>query len=138
MSYTTIQNFLILFLLTSNLFQALSCRIVRGYTIHVVNKLPPNSNLSLRCASGDDDLGFHTIPVNDDFHWHFCDSWTGVTLFFCHLYWGSKHVAFDVFRSKWSDRCGLDCYWEARSDGIYFSGKFPPDKLEKKHDWRNK
>ncbi|KAK4403929.1 hypothetical protein Sango_0761500 [Sesamum angolense] len=138
MSYTTIKNFFILFLLTSNLLQALSCHIVREYTIHVVNKLPPNSILSLHCASGDDDLGTHTVLVNGDYNWKLCDTWTGVTLFFCHLYWDSKQVAFDAFRSKWSDRCGLACYWEARSDGIYFSEKFPPEKLEKKHDWQNK
>ncbi|PIN07266.1 hypothetical protein CDL12_20172 [Handroanthus impetiginosus] len=105
------------------------------YTIHVLNKLPQNNKLRLHCASGDDDLGTHTIDVGYDFHWHFCDGWTGRTLFFCHLYWGSKQIAFYVFRSKWAYRCWLDCYWEARSDGIYFSGKNPPGALEKKYDW---
>ncbi|KAK4489713.1 hypothetical protein RD792_000347 [Penstemon davidsonii] len=90
--------------------------------------------LRLHCASGDDDLGFHTTPVNFDFKWHFCDNFWGNTLFFCHLWWGSKNISFDVFKSSMDYDCGPDCYWEVKSDGIYFSVN-PTEYLEKKYSW---
>ncbi|CAI9759772.1 unnamed protein product [Fraxinus pennsylvanica] len=113
----------------------LRCPITDKYEVRVVNNLP--NTLRLHCASGDDELGFHNLYVNKDFHWEFCESYLGNTLFFCHLFWGSKDIAFDVFKSKKKRRCRRGaCYYAAKPDGIYFSGYYPPRTLEKIYDWK--
>ncbi|GFP99469.1 hypothetical protein PHJA_002091000 [Phtheirospermum japonicum] len=95
----------------------------------VHNSLPSNSPpLTLHCASGDKELGFHNLTTNQDFNYNFCVN--PYTLFFCHLWWNGKNIAFDVYRQEWaSKRCDRIrvCYWEARSDGIYSSiHRYPP------------
>ncbi|KAG9148501.1 hypothetical protein Leryth_023614 [Lithospermum erythrorhizon] len=53
------------------------------WKVHVINRLPPNSGTSrVHCASGDDELGYRYLKVNEDFNWSF-----GKTLFFCHFWW---------------------------------------------------
>lgn len=137
------KNYLLLFRLFIfiNLLHTITSRnchviINQNYVIHVVNNLPPKSApLTVHCASGDNDLGTHTLSVNQAFTWGFCESFVSQTLFFCHLWWGSKDIAFNVFTPELSKRCDEHCYWAAKSDGIYFSGSYPPGKLEKKYDW---
>ncbi|KAL7109661.1 hypothetical protein ACP275_06G188000 [Erythranthe tilingii] len=110
--------------------------------VHVVNNLPPNSNLRLHCASGDDDLGFHNITVNYDFKWKFCNSFWGDTLFFCNLWWGNKSVGFDAYKNGGKPNCFHDLnvggiyYWAVKSDGIYSSCDIPPKALTKMYDWK--
>ncbi|KAL3620421.1 hypothetical protein CASFOL_035333 [Castilleja foliolosa] len=105
-------------------------------TIHMLNSLPSNSPpLSLRCKSKDDDLGYHTVAVNQDFHWSFCENIFGRTLFFCHLYWGSKQSVFDVFHSKDVKAPMFDFWWAARSDGIYFCYYNDTAHFDKTFDW---
>ncbi|KAL8468730.1 hypothetical protein ACS0TY_031796 [Phlomoides rotata] len=110
------------------------------YTVHVINDLPSNSKLRIHCASGDDDLGYHTLPVGYDFDWSFCDIlWT--TLFFCHLWWdsNSKERAFDVFNLRLAAGLCLEtfkCFWSARGDGIY-SSAFPSHEYNVTFYWRN-
>ncbi|PIN24458.1 hypothetical protein CDL12_02809 [Handroanthus impetiginosus] len=102
------------------------------YEVHIVNSLPQNSpTLRLHCASGNDDLGYHDLLVNQDFQWSFCDKFFGGTLFFCHLWWGSKNKGFEVFNTHWEGRCrNYICDWVAKSDGIYFN-------REKLYDWQD-
>ncbi|EYU39663.1 hypothetical protein MIMGU_mgv1a024833mg, partial [Erythranthe guttata] len=106
--------------------------------VQVVNSLP-FPDLTLRCASIAIDLGYYNITKNSNFHWKFC--YIEVTLFFCHLTWGDKNVAFDAYTSKNRDQClrGM-CNWEARPDGIYFAGGIPPVSpvnFKKMYDWKN-
>ncbi|KAL1539747.1 hypothetical protein AAHA92_24194 [Salvia divinorum] len=99
----------------------------------------PNSSLPLRvhCASGDDDIGFHTLYTHNDLHWSFCTNFGDTTLFFCHLWWGNTvEKAFDVFSSSIDKFCDGTCNWVARHDGIYFSGnRDPMVGLIRKHYW---
>lgn len=112
------------------------CGITERYDVQVMNRLP-NPQLRLHCASGNDELGYHNIVTNDNFHWSFCDSYTGKTLFFCHLWWGNQDISFDVFTSKFGEKCLRGkCLWEARPDGIYFSGGQQPSAFRKMHDWK--
>lgn len=110
--------------------EARICVFTDDFTVYVANKLPPNSDpLRIHCASRNNDLGYHNLTTNQDFHWSFCTSAFGRTLFFCHLWWGMKGVSFDVFKDSWAKRCsGDECYWTVKDDGIYLSGY-------KRHDW---
>lgn len=115
-----------------------TCIFTPSYTIYVANKLPPNSApLIAHCQSKDDDLGNHTIAVGQNYNWSFCENAAGNTLFFCHLYWGSKQAVFDVFSDpELANKCSKNvCYWEAQSGGIFFNGYYPPKGLEKMYDW---
>ncbi|KAL8542072.1 hypothetical protein ACS0TY_003073 [Phlomoides rotata] len=114
------------------------CWFSRRYTAHVINNLPSNSELRIHCASADDDLGYHTLPVGYDYDWSFCDI-PYSTLFSCHLWWDSdsKQRAFHVFDSFIRDTLCFDsrnCFWSARDDGIYASGY--PDGDAITYYWR--
>ncbi|KAI3443349.1 hypothetical protein Pfo_000014 [Paulownia fortunei] len=113
------------------------CFFTTSYQVEIVNRLPNgNSRLVLHCASGNDDFGNRTIFLGQDFKWHFCENFFRNTLFFCHLWWGSKNRAFEVFNSDWATtdcESGL-CFWAAQSDGIYYQDG-ALTKLVKKYDW---
>ncbi|KAL8052048.1 hypothetical protein ABFX02_06G188000 [Erythranthe guttata] len=111
------------------------CTFTDEIEIHVINRLP-FPQLRFHCASGDDDLGYHNVNPNYDFHWKFCTDFVPSTLFFCHLWWNNKDVSFDVFSTKTYYRC-LEgkCYWEARTDGIYFADGEDPTQFRKAYNW---
>ncbi|GFQ04886.1 hypothetical protein PHJA_002632700 [Phtheirospermum japonicum] len=115
-----------------------ACPFSHKFTVYVANNLPPSSApLVVRCASKDDDLGNHTVIRNQDFHFDFCDNFWSTTLFFCHVWWGNKNIAFDAFRESWkSITCAQDdCYWAVKTDGIYYSNYYPPRGLKKRYSW---
>ncbi|GFQ08288.1 hypothetical protein PHJA_002972800, partial [Phtheirospermum japonicum] len=100
-------------------------------TVYVVNALPNNSSLlDLHCASGSHELGYHTISPGQQFIFD-VSSWFR-TLYFCHLWWGNKDVAFVVYNAKYDPTI---CYWEARSDGIYLAKSDPPQASTKEYSW---
>lgn len=113
-----------------------NCPITSPFDVHVINKL--TQPLTLHCASGDDDLGNREIAPDYDFNWSFCDIYLANTLFFCHLWRDYHEISFDVFTMKLSEKCsnGL-CFWEVRSDGIYFSGGKEPREFSKMYEWKS-
>ncbi|KAI3470478.1 hypothetical protein Pfo_027141 [Paulownia fortunei] len=135
-----IKYILLSLILSVNSSPTLACFLGKffSYNIHVVNNLPPNIGpLLVHCASKNNDLGYHTLTSNQDFHFHFCSKPLS-TLFFCHLWWGKKNKAFDVYNAKWKiNICKQNhqCYWAAKTDGIYFSDSYPPQKLTKGYNW---
>lgn len=122
-----------------SLVEKRSCTFTLKFTVHVINDLPANSSipLTIHCASGDDDLGYHFLNRHDDFHWDFCDNFFSRTLFFCHMWWGVNSKAFDVFNTDIKLQCNYEiCSWVARRDGLYFGGGRDPTKdLVKKFVW---
>lgn len=117
------------------------CIFTDKFEIHVTNKLPQNSaKLKIHCQSKNNDLGFHTLASEQDFHWSFCENLLPNTLFFCHFWWGSKkQTSLQVFNSEWKENCYTGyCYWQARADGIYMS-KVSTDlnSFKKFKDWQN-
>lgn len=117
---------------------AQSCTLTSGYHVFVIDSLPPNTpKLSMKCWSRDDDLGNHTLVPGQNFNFNFCESAWG-SLFTCHLWWNGKDKTFDVYNSDWENEpCDKthQCYWFAMQDGIYFSNRNPPRKLEKVYPW---
>ncbi|KAL6504089.1 hypothetical protein OROGR_026012 [Orobanche gracilis] len=106
--------------------------------IHIINRLddPKSPPLKLHCASKNDDLGFHTLSFTQEFTWTFCENFLPTTLFFCHLWWGSKQIMFDAFKQESVESLPLQFYWYAMTDGIYMSRK-PHDLslMVKSFDW---
>lgn len=98
--------------------------------IHVVSNLPQNSPhvLKLRCASRDKELGVHYLQPNQEFQFGFCVN-PFATLYFCHLWWGQKEKAFNVYSVDTKKWCNgllkLHCTWLVWKDGIYFLRKVP-------------
>ncbi|KAL0349990.1 UNVERIFIED_CONTAM: S-protein2 [Sesamum radiatum] len=110
------------------------------FTVHVVNNLPNNmSTLLIHCASKDDDMGNHTLYVNDDFHWRFHVNFWVSTMFFCRFQWDSKNVAHEVFNKRLGSLCenGEDniCLWSVKEDGFWIDNQIPPTQLKKIYGW---
>ncbi|KAL3635110.1 hypothetical protein CASFOL_022164 [Castilleja foliolosa] len=115
------------------------CFLSRRIRIYAVNQLPPNSPaLLLRCQSGNHDLGYQTLYYpGQEFTFNFCINFR--TLFFCHFWWSGKDLSFEVFNNLGEHRRRCDdnnlCYYEVRSDGIYFSKERPPKELKMLYGW---
>lgn len=103
-----------------------------GYSktgVHVTSRLPNYpAPLQVRCQSGDNDLGMHTLRTNEELTWRFTPNIWQTTLFFCHFYWGSKNRSFAVYNNRLRrDYCHnrasrvCDYYWLAKEDAFFIS-----------------
>ncbi|XP_073120003.1 S-protein homolog 5-like [Henckelia pumila] len=118
-------------------------KFMKGYEVHVVNNLPSTPGLFIHCASGNDDLGNHTLNLNEEFTWHFHMNFWQTTKYFCRFRWENRDVAHDVFNYKLSSSCEYDhhqaegniCYWSVTLDGFYLGNQIPPQNVMKIYDW---
>ncbi|KAI5648333.1 hypothetical protein M9H77_34338 [Catharanthus roseus] len=119
------------------------------YDAYIVNGLPDNSqNFRAHIFSGDDDLGYHDLKVNEKFRWHFRMSYFGNTKFYAHFWWGNnKERSFAVFDKHLAPICGEVgnatiniCWWLVKKDGFYLANKIDPapGDLKKMNWWLNK
>nr|XP_027060748.1 S-protein homolog 3-like [Coffea arabica] len=140
MNYITSKSFFALLLLS--FFFVETILHVHGdgepYDVHIVNRLP--DKLRAHCFSADDDLGFRTLDLSEDWNWHFRMALFERTAFYCHFWWFAKQGGFAVFDSKISDYCGHsstnECNWEVREDGFYlFDRTAQSPKFFKANDW---
>ncbi|MFS8004764.1 putative plant self-incompatibility S1 [Helianthus anomalus] len=115
--------------------------ILRGYVVHIKSDII-NDNVTVRCQSKDDDLGYHVLhSPNLEYQWKFCETISGSTLFFCHFWWQNKEQIFDVFNISMAQWCFVDhlegntCNWEIKDDGFYF---FEPHNYVwlKQYSWK--
>lgn len=117
-----------------------SCHWTKGYEIVIVNNVFEKPlELTFHCASGNDELGNHTIPPLTHWNWSFCESILKNTVFFCRFWWGSKQQSFEVFNHKLGKQeCGSGtCRWTSRSDGFYLSdGTSTSTPGVKMYDWQ--
>ena len=91
--------------------------------MEITDRLPSSeSSLRLHCKSKDNDLGFHTLGLNQVYKWSFNVNFWASTLFWCNFWWDGKYAAFHVFDSKiWGSMGETDIYsYEVRADGFYF------------------
>lgn len=115
--------------------------LLSHWTVYIYNGI--KDPITVHVQSGDDDLGNHTLALNDNENWSFC-SWYK-TLFYAHFYWQSKAVLFDVFTidtsekycSTWDYRKMRKCFWLVKEDGFYLGASFNPfpQGWTKLHDW---
>lgn len=128
---------MIIFLKNINFVKINGACITTDYEVEIYNGLPSNNPpLTFHCASKDTELGNHTLSVNHNYLWTFCENVFRNTLFFCTFHWGAKNRSFEVFNSKWSSKeCGGGlCFWLPKTDGFYF--KSYTSDLVKKYDWQ--
>ncbi|GFQ03562.1 hypothetical protein PHJA_002500000 [Phtheirospermum japonicum] len=101
--------------------QSMGCLLGPRIHVNIMNNLDPNSpELGLHCQSKNDDLGYHTLPVNQFYYWTFCENFT--TLFHCRLYLGElKEVGFEAYAENIFKVTKKAHYWSVRNDAIYYS-----------------
>ncbi|KAL3615877.1 hypothetical protein CASFOL_040171 [Castilleja foliolosa] len=133
----------VLIILAANLIASATSKnctqIEDARTVYIYSYLPPDSPMMrLHCASKDDDLGNHTLALNQRFMFEFCTN-EFTTLFYCDAWWGPKHVPFHAYEQRPFLRSNCDpgdtCYWAAKTDGLYFSAFYPPRGLKKRFNW---
>ncbi|KEH22591.1 putative plant self-incompatibility S1 [Medicago truncatula] len=85
--------------------------------INAVAKDPYPTNITLHCKSKDDDLGFHTLKLEESYMFSFKPRFPFGTLFFCSFTWKespNRHYI-DIYDFK-RDRC-KNCRWRMNKDG---------------------
>lgn len=91
--------------------------------VHLIigNALPNNTNaLTVHCKSSDDDLGTHTLWVNEKIQWEFRENVWGSTLYFCNFWWSGREKSFAVFDRELNQNfCSTYCPWLVKEDGFY-------------------
>lgn len=101
-----------------------------------VNRLPIWANIPLPvpCASGDDDIGYHNLPI-------FKNNVRGTTHFFRHFSWHSrlrKKERLLVFSHKdGAPSAQMECNWITKECCIHFSGSANPSNCVKAFGWDN-
>ncbi|XP_073130780.1 S-protein homolog 5-like [Henckelia pumila] len=110
----------------------------QGYEVHVVNNLTNGAvPLRIHCASGNTELGNHTLYPKGNFHWSFRMNYWFSTMFFCRFHWGARNRAFEVFNKHLAANCegpyekelGNICYWSVQEDGFWIGYANPPPEL---------
>ena len=110
------------------------------YNVYIFNNLNRDT-LRLHCASKDDDLGNHVLPINGNFHFGFKMNFFASTLFWCGFNFSPVNHggSYDVFWAgqKFIAACGPDrnCTWSARNDGLYLYDYTFPGYL-KHYTWK--
>ncbi|XP_027165933.1 S-protein homolog 24-like [Coffea eugenioides] len=131
MNHTIFRSLCFLLFLATFSFQAGKVVGFFGrYYLYVHNGLPDDSTpLTVHCASGNDDIGYHNLTVNQDLTWSFHMNFFRNTLYFCHFWRGAKSAMFDVYNDTWAYYCGhyhqsdKYCYWLVKENGFYFTGQ---------------
>ncbi|XP_024195692.1 S-protein homolog 5, partial [Rosa chinensis] len=88
-------------------------------------KLVTVSPLIVHCKSKNDDLGDHTLWINQEFRWYFGLNFWFTTLFYCNFKWDSQEKHIDVFNTP--DESPLECmeneecFWKVTEDGFFVS-----------------
>ncbi|GFP82853.1 hypothetical protein PHJA_000428400 [Phtheirospermum japonicum] len=109
------------YLLFANIFRgADSCFLY--YKVHVtfINHLPAYfpQPLLVHCASKDDDLGNHTLTLNQRWGFAFCVK-PFSTLFKCQLHWNGLKLSIDAYDAMWVlNPCDKgNCAWTVSAGG---------------------
>ncbi|KAF6152772.1 hypothetical protein GIB67_004601 [Kingdonia uniflora] len=100
--------------------------------------------MNIHCKSGNDDLGQHIVPSDQNYTWSFYPNIWDSTLYFYWIQWvrsDGKQVSgdFDIYReSREVLKCRDRCVWYAKNDGIYFRYNWKvPDHMQLMYQWPN-
>ena len=112
------------------------------WVIIIINQI--KDPIHVHVKSEDDDLGDHTLALNQNENFSFCENFWLSTLFYADFKWNGKIAFFGVFDKTVKSHCGKGsftksrvCLWIVRDDGFYLGrGWAPfPDGWTKMHDW---
>ncbi|KAI3921481.1 hypothetical protein MKW98_013415 [Papaver atlanticum] len=100
--------------------------------VNLMNDLSPNTTLTFRCKSADDDLGERSLAFNDAWGWSFHINFFDTTLYWCNFWWVEENgkprqEGFQIFKAKRDfKRCHYYCRHAIRPDGVYrYKGGVP-------------
>lgn len=86
----------------------------------IVTNYLEDSNFTIHCKSGDDDLGTHVIASHDYYSWKFRVNVVKTTLFFCAVSWRDGRMVNDFYKAfRDLDRCQEYCNWRVERDGVF-------------------
>ncbi|PWA51096.1 plant self-incompatibility S1 [Artemisia annua] len=114
------------------------------WAIYIYNAM--NDPIHVNVKSEDDDLGDHTLALNENENWSFCENIWKTTFFYASFNWnGSRTASFGVFDhtttphclKTWNFRKASKCFWLVRDTGFYVGPHLTPfpDGWTKLHDW---
>ncbi|KAK4710573.1 hypothetical protein R3W88_005086 [Solanum pinnatisectum] len=97
--YTKVHFSLLISFIIINLMMMTNASILHArVTEFFVSDLPQNTSpLQVHCQSQDDDLGVHTLKMNEKFDFSFHQNFWGITHFHYAFSWDLKNNNFDVF-----------------------------------------
>ncbi|PWA89047.1 plant self-incompatibility S1 [Artemisia annua] len=117
--------------------------IATHWTVYIYNLM--NEPFTIHIKSRNDDLGSHTLGVNENENWGFCENFWGTTLFWVDIFfngtWKTSWHAWDhivglQYGSGHGDHRIL--VWLVKEDGIYVGKSLPPfpvDGWTKLYNW---
>ena len=89
--------------------------------VSILNRLGDGKSISIHCQSKDNDLGPQTVADGTEYGWGFSVNFSGTTLFYCNMAWGSVNSfpfsAYDYQRDR--GRCSSNCSWLMAEEGVY-------------------
>ncbi|PWA58311.1 plant self-incompatibility S1 [Artemisia annua] len=104
-----------------------------------------NDPITVHVKSEDDDLGYHTLALNENENWSFCENLWKTTFFYASFNWnGSRTASFGVFDKptiphcqKWRFGKSRLCFWIVKDTGFYVAPHLTPfpNGWTKMHDW---
>jgi len=97
---------------TSGLYSRVTVTIING-----VQKDPYPTDITLHCKSKEDDLGFHTLKLEESYVFSFKPRFPTGTLFFCSFTWKESPQLhyIDIYDFK-RDKC-KNCKWRMNKGG---------------------
>ncbi|PWA50439.1 plant self-incompatibility S1 [Artemisia annua] len=112
------------------------------WVIYIFNHI--KDPIHVRVKSEDDDLGDHTLALNQNENFSFCENFLLTTMFYADFKWKGKTALFVLFDKNVWPHCGKGslkksrvCLWIVRDDGFYVAGEWAPfpDGWTKMYDW---
>ncbi|KAF7819501.1 S-protein-like protein 5-like [Senna tora] len=93
-------------------------------TVSITNKA--DQDLTLHCKSKTEDLGVHTIKLNESYEFKFKPApILDITLYFCGFRWSSESATtlhrFDIYEERRDQWC-TECSWRLTPDGPCVEG----------------
>ncbi|KAK6930301.1 Plant self-incompatibility S1 [Dillenia turbinata] len=106
---------LLFFLLLLNQFKSLTFMFPKQTHVTILNGMP--DILEIHCESEYEDLGVHSLPPGETYHFSFRPNLFGSTIFYCSFQWDNIPKYFDIYHQGIERKACVECLWQARPTG---------------------